>query len=86
MSEEHQCLVITRPGGTKKGISFGGNYSQQKRCMACFGWKKVKQEGNENCARGFLFQGRGLLILGYSYWVNCYYNYFSCLLKPFFFH
>ena len=37
MSEEHQCLVITRPGGTKRGISFGGHYSQQKRGMACFG-------------------------------------------------
>ena len=65
MSEEHQCLVITRPGGTKKGISFGGHYGQQKRGMACFGGKKVKQEGSENCAGGYLFQGRGLLILGY---------------------
>ena len=65
MSEEHQCLVITRPGGTKKGISFGGHYSQQKRGMACFGGgEKVKQEGSENRAGGYLFQGRGLFILG----------------------
>ena len=89
MSEEHQCLVITRPGGTKKGISFGGHYSQQKRGMACFGGKKVKQEGSENRAGGYLFQGRGLFILGYSYWVNVTVieiieHYFSCLLKPFF--
>ena len=90
MSEEHQCLVITRPGGTKKGISFGGHYSQQKRGMVCFGGKKVKQEGSENRAGGYLFQGRGLFILGYSYWVNVTVieiieHYFSCLLKPFFF-
>ena len=89
MSEEHQCLVITRPGGTEKGISFGGHYSQQKRGMVCFGGKKVKQEGSENRAGGYLFQGRGLFILEYSYWVNVIIeiieHYFSCLVKLFFF-
>ena len=85
MSEEHQCLVITRPGGTKKGISFGGHYSQQKRGMACFGGKKVKQEGSENRDGGYLFHGRGLFILGYSYWVNCYCNrnYTALFFLPF---
>ena len=24
VSEDHQCLMITCPGGEKKGISFGG--------------------------------------------------------------
>ena len=56
-----------------------------------FWGKKVKQEGSENRAGGYLFQGRGLFILGYSYWVNVTVieiieHYFSCLLKPFFFN
>ena len=46
MSEKHQCLVITRPGGTKKGISFGGHYSQAKEGHCMFWGKKVKQEGS----------------------------------------
>ena len=64
MSEEHQCLVITRSLRDENGDFFWGHYSQQKRGMACFGGKKVKQEGSENRAGGYLFQGRGLLILG----------------------
>ena len=84
MSKEHQCLVKTHPGGTKKGISCG-HYSQQKRGMACFGGKKVKQESSENRAGGYLFQGRELFVLGYSYWVNCYcnQNYRALFFLPF---
>ena len=59
MSEEHQCLVITRPGGTKKGISFGGHYSQQKRGMVCFGGRRLNTEKVARTAPGAIYSRGG---------------------------
>ena len=44
MSEEHQCLVITRPVGTKAGVSFGGHYSQQKRAWHVLGGRRLNKK------------------------------------------
>ena len=68
MSEEHQCLVITRPGGTKKGISFGGHYSQQKRGMTCFffwgGGRRLNKKVARTAPGAIYSRGGGLFILG----------------------
>ena len=61
MSEEHQCLVITRPGGTKKGISFGGHYSQQKRGMACFGGRRLNKKVARTAPGAIYSRGGGYL-------------------------
>ena len=37
MSEEHQCLVITRPEGRKRGFLLGAIIASKRGGMACFG-------------------------------------------------
>ena len=61
MSEEHQCLVITRPGGTKKGISFGAIIASKRGAWYVLGGTRLNKKVARTAPGAIYSRGGGYL-------------------------